>query len=181
MTIALLIIIVATFMLTVTSGLFLYKNREAVTEMYRMAGTMAISMNVSMLGGTIAGIVLSGNLFIPTFSGMMIGFIIGGLLGGAISESAVLEGISSGVMGGMMGAMLGVMIVPPYDDVIVKLLFFMYTLLIIYNLLILRGTQRLNHPLLYLAVFLCLFFALEYSGSVFPENHGHSGHGSHSM
>src|SRR5699024_1155699 len=117
-------------------------------------------------------VLFSGNFFMATVFGMLVGLGVGFFVGLPISLMATLYGILSGIMGGMMGALLGKMIVAPYEDAMVKIMFFLSlrTLLMTLRLINEKANQTsplLCHPLIPIAFFGLFFILFELFGPIF--------------
>ncbi len=159
-----------------------------------MMVAMALGMLVGLTGGLLARILYSGNLFFSTVLGMGIGLLAGFLVGLPVSIMAIMDGVLSGIMGGMMGAMLGEMILPQYQNSMIRVMLVIFVGMIVIILYMLQqetGFNRLffinkifHNPLLISIVFLLFFYTYNHLYNELDQDHNvpiKNPHMSHSM
>lgn len=100
---ALLLIVIFSFILARNFHIFLHHSQRMVISM--VSGT-----SIGLVVGVMFGSIFQGDLFFSTVSGMSVGAFIGGICNWKLGMVSCIEGLSAGLMGGMMGAMLGEMI-----------------------------------------------------------------------
>src|SRR5699024_6423487 len=120
-----LICLTITLLSSIVVGKTAY-NRKQVTCMTAMMIAMTMGMIVGLTVGVVFGLLLLHNFFLAIIVYMILVMVIEFLVGITVSVMAVLDGLISVLMGGMMWAMFGAMIIPEYDDVIVKIMFFLF-------------------------------------------------------
>ncbi|ASK61304.1 hypothetical protein CFK37_03480 [Virgibacillus phasianinus] len=159
MTVALYVTFFGMLILTsLAIGSTIYHRRK-VTCMTGMMIAMSLGMMVGLTAGVILGILFTGNLFYSTVLGILIGVIVGFVSGLPVSLMAVLDGALSGMMGGMMGAMLGEMIVPEYQDSLIRIMFVLFIALILVLFVMMKEEfmkkrkSILGHPAIILGLF----------------------------
>lgn len=113
-------------------------NGAHVSKMLGMMAAMTVTMNSSLVVGTVAGILLN-HMFYATVIGVLFGMLLGIISGFYYSILAVMDGMLSGVMGGMMGAMLGVMVLQEFPA---QTILFMDFILIISMSLLYKVIQQ---------------------------------------
>lgn len=165
-----MIVSIGLFSLLIISKAMYY--RKKISCMTGMMIAMTLGMIVGLTIGVIFGVLFSGDFFLATVLGVLVGMVVGFMAGVPISIMATLDGMLSGVMGGMMGAMLGEIIATPYEDAIVKIMFFLLlgTLFIALRLInekVKRPSTIFHHPFTSLVVFGLFFILFELFGPVF--------------
>jgi hypothetical protein len=129
--------------LGLTSYLFLliYRHRNTLSSMTGMMVSMGSAMMVSLLIGTILG-VLFKQTTAPTIYSVLIGMAVGYFSGKPVHLIALLDGLLAGVMGGSMGGMLGAMVAPENPVLIVGFLNVVFIAVMLFLFRLIRDTQH---------------------------------------
>jgi hypothetical protein len=105
--VALLLLVVATAVMTVFSYLHMSCYRKSVPCMHGMM----IGMTIGMMGGFLTGVLTgaTNGMFVGSVVGMLFGIALGLGLGRFSGVMGAMEGVMAGLMSGTMGAMTSVM------------------------------------------------------------------------
>ncbi|MFC0472849.1 hypothetical protein ACFFHM_20760 [Halalkalibacter kiskunsagensis] len=177
MSTGLLLFFVSSTFLFICYYVVIVQNREQ-SQMSVMMAAMAGGMTAGLLFGTIMGLLLRGDFVQSTILGIVIGMTIGAFLGLPSQLITTIEGMLAGLMGGMMGAMVGEMSPVGQEDSLLKFLFMMSLIVLLFTVRLFHAPSKslfitfLRNPLIALLLVLFVFLAFEQVTTFFPEEQG---------